>query len=233
MKRSVNYLLLVILSMVMACSNQQVITIPPDMRTQDDHIREFWQWFKEEKTLFETMTDDTYSERLNLILQHLHLVSNGLAVEVSKEFHGVRDIIISAEGDRSKFQIVKNIVATAPKIRGWTVTAFRQRAKEDFVLRYKDVKYNSAKMFFQPIIEGDSLNLIIYADSLRGKDMEDVKHYGLVTMDNVLGEYDCITKVRYFDFRDLREVKDKSQLTKLTNLPAFIDKFYRNKTVNN
>jgi hypothetical protein len=118
MKRSINYLLLVILSMVMACSNQQVITIPPDMRTQDDHIREFWQWFKEEKTLFETMTDDTYSERLNLILQHLHLVSNGLAVEVSKEFHGVRDIIISAEGDTSKFQIVKNIVATAPKIRG-------------------------------------------------------------------------------------------------------------------
>jgi hypothetical protein len=227
MKCSVNYLLLVILSMVMACSNQQVMTIPPDMRTQDDHIKEFWQWFKQEKTLFEMMTDDTYSERLNLILQHLHLVSDGLSVEVSKGFHGVRDIIISAEGDRSKFQIIKNIVAAAPKIQGWTVIAFRQRAKEDFVLRYKDVKYNSAKMFFQPIIEGDSLNLIVYADSLRGKDIEAVEHYGLVTMDNVLGEYDCITKVRYFDFRDLREIKDKSQLIKLSNLPAFIENFYK------
>jgi hypothetical protein len=231
MKQCATFLLLVVMALATACSNQQVVSIPPDIRTQDDHIKEFWQWFKEEKTLFETMTDDTYSERLNLIIDQLHFISDGLAVEVSKEFHGVRDIVISTEGDRSKFQIVKDIVAAAPKIKGWTITAFRQRAKEDFVLRYKDLKYKPANMFYLPIIEGDTIDLIIYADSLKGKDADDISRYGLITMDNVLGEYECITKVRHYDFRDLAEVKDKSQLRRLSGLSAFIDKFHRSKAL--
>jgi hypothetical protein len=221
-------LLLVLICCATSCSGGQTNTTLLYSQSQYDRIKikNFWGWFVREKLLFETMTDANRDERLNLILEHLAPISDGLALEVSKEFHGVRDIIISADGDKSKFPIVQEIVKGAPKISGWTVTAFRQKANEDFVLTYENFRLSPSEMSFRPFIDGDSLDLLIYADSIGSKNQEDVVKYGLIAMDNVIGEYAATLKVRSFEFKDKREIAKGEKVYNLDKLPKFVDAFY-------
>jgi hypothetical protein len=227
-KTMLKKLLLILTCFTAGCSREQASTEPLLNQSQYDsiQIKDFWGWFEREKPLFETMTDSTRDERLNILLEHLSLISSDLAVEVSKEFHGVRDIIISADGNKNKFAIVEAIVKEAPKMPGWTVTAFRQKATEDFILRYEKLRFSPDEMFFRPFIENDSLDLIIYADSIKNRSREDVIKYGLITMDNVMGERDATLKVRSFDFKDTREINKKERVYKLVILPTFVDSFY-------
>jgi hypothetical protein len=211
-----------------ACS-EHVGTVQPDIRTQNDHIEEFWQWFKKEKKQYEIMPDSEYAERLDVIIAHLDPIAEGLAVEVSKETHGIPELIISADGDKNKFPVVKAIIEEAPVIPGWKAVAFRQRASEEFVLTYQKLRLSPAEMSFHPIMEGDSLDLIIYADSVKDKNRDDVVKYGLVTLDNVLGEYAATIKVRSYDFQDKQDIRRGERVYKLDELPAFVDEFYASK----
>jgi hypothetical protein len=196
------------------------------MRTQNDHIEDFWQWFKKERHQYEIRPDSEYAERLDVIIAHLNPVAEGLAVEVSKETHGIRELIISADGDKDKFPVVEAIVKGAPRIPGWKAVAFRQKASEEFILTYQNLRFSPAEMSFHPIMEADSLDLIIYADSLNDKDRDDVVKYGLITLDNVLGEYAATIKVRSYDFQDKQDIRHGERVYKLSELPAFVDKFY-------
>jgi len=192
-----------------------------------DKIETFWTWFTDNQKKFEKIDSINRDEKLDLILANIHNITPNLSVEISDEFKGIRDLVISPEGDKEKFAIVKEIIDRAPTIKGWTFTAFRQHVDEDFTLEYKDIKFTPSKMFFLPKVDGDSLDLIIYAKNIANRDFNTIAHYGLITMDNVLGEYDCVMKVRHYDFRDLDEEKDKSSLRPLTELKIFVDEFHK------
>jgi hypothetical protein len=211
-----------------ACS-EHVGTIQPDMRTQNDRIEEFWHWFKKERSQYEVMPDSGYAERLDVVITHLNPIAEGLAVEVSKETHGIRELIISADGDKDKFPVVEAIIKGAPAIPGWKAVAFRQKASEEFILTYQNLRLSPAEMSFHPIMEGDSLDLIIYADSIKNKNRDDVVKYGLIMLDNVLGEYAATIKVRSYDFQDKQDIRRGKQVYKLDELPAFVNKFYASK----
>lgn len=172
------------------------------------------------------MPDSGYAERLSIVIEHLAPIASGLAVEVSKETRSVRELIISADGDKNKFPVVEEIVKGAPAIPGWRAVAFRQKANEEFILTYQKLRFSPAEMLFHPVIEGDSLDLIIYADSIKDKNRDVVIKYGLITLDNVLGEYAATIKVRSYDFQDSQEIRRGERIHKLNELPAFVDRFY-------
>ncbi|SHH79575.1 hypothetical protein SAMN04488109_5472 [Chryseolinea serpens] len=195
----------------------------------EDKIDIFWNWFADNKEKFEDALDQDLihqDEKLELILAQLRKIEDGLAVEISAEHNGTREIIISPEGDRSKFDIVQAIVSRAPNIDKWTVTAFRQRAPEGFSLKIGDIEFEPAKMYFDPLIDVDSLDVIVYAENFSKHDENEAAYYGLITLDNVLGEYDCVMKVRHYDFRDTGELPKKHNLKHLTELPKFVDDFH-------
>lgn len=194
-----------------------------------DPIEQFWAWFNENKSMFNNINDQNRDDLLDTLLERLHKIQEGLSVEVSEEFKGVRDLTISAEGDRDRFPVVQKIVNTAPKMKGWTVTAFRQPLDFDFTLEYQGLKFSPSEMYFSPLVNSDTLDLIIYAKGIKKHDSNTVNHYGLIAMDNVLGEYDCVTKVRYYDFHDLDEEEDKSDLRPVKELRAFVDSFHKQK----
>jgi hypothetical protein len=195
-----------------------------------DPIDEFWNWFVKNRKAFEDLPshDDDYAQRqLRLISRELQKVSDGLLVEVSKNAEGLRDLTITAEGNTQKFPIIQQIVERSPEIPGWKITAFRQPMPVGIVLNAGDLEYNPVEMFFEAFDDNGELDILIYAKNLAKVEKEKAFHFGMVLMDNFLGEYDTAVSVRRFGFRDVAEVEDHDALFPLTGLPAFVADFHR------
>ena len=198
-----------------------------------DPIESFWQWFVKNKAVFEDLPQESLSEyvhrQLDLVGEQLRQVSDGLLIEVSKNAEGLRDLTITAEGDTEKFEIIRKIVEAAPPIPGWTITAFRQRMPKGCVLEAGTIKYNVEEMFFEPFIDGNEFDVLVYAENLADVDEQKAFHFGMVLMDNLLGEYDSALSVRRYGFRDIRDAENEGSLRPLNELPEFVDEFHRNR----
>jgi hypothetical protein len=201
-----------------------------------DPIEKFWSWFKDnEKRLrkFEEDPDIYLSE----ILAQSRKVQDGLVIELEPSKNGVISMTVSADGNRDLFEIVKIVVARSPKVAGWQIFAFRQRVQpekiKDLKLTVGDHDLDPGQMKFFPIVDGDSLDLIIYVKGVTDDNYIKVAYAGLLLLDNILGEYDCVMKVRSFDFHDMPAKKEElEKLQSLVDLPAYVDEFHRKKKKN-
>ena len=193
-----------------------------------DKIIAFWNWFGQNKALFENLDDDREG-KMDILLKEIHKIETGLSYEISNEYEGMREIVISAEGDIDKFPIVKEIVSKAPQIEGWRAVAFRQPMIENFTLEYEDMRLSPSEMFFCPVIEDNALDIIVFGKDFKKYDMDVLSHYGLILLDNVMGEFNCVTKVRHYDFQDLEDLEDDNDVRPLNEINDFIDHFYMNR----
>ena len=188
-----------------------------------DPIVNFWNWFTKNSDQLHKINDKNSDDIINRILSKIAKVQPELSIEISKEVDGIREMTISPEGDIEKFDIVKTIVEKAPSISGWEIIAFRQPAGFDFTLTYQNIKLSPSELYFYPTIDKEKIDVIIYGKGFNEYDFNTLAHYGLIMMDNVLGEYDCVTKIRFFDFKDISEVEDMSELMPLTDIRTYIN----------
>jgi len=199
-----------------------------------DPVEKFWTWFREnEKELTDFQKDpDRY---LSQILSHAKKIAAGLAIELEPPVNGTINMTISADGVSNLFETVVNIIDKAPTIDGWNFIAFRQRIDSELL---KTMKLNAGgreldpqQMKFLPIIDGDSLDMIIYVKGVTEDNYTDIAYAGLLLLDNILGEYDCVMKVGKYDFHDMPGKKEElADLHPLLEIADWVDKFHRSKT---
>ncbi len=218
------------------CRSQPTMEAARDISTtsgKQDAINKFWKWFQtNEKKLrgFERNPDKILGE----VLDNAKQIENGLAIEFEPPNNNIVNVTISADGDRNLFPIVKQIVEKAPKIQGWNFIAFRQRMPADklktMVLKVQDHELSPAKMKFFPIVSGDSLDIIVYINQVTEKNFNQMAYAMLTLMDNILGEYDCVTKVRSYDLQKMPTKKEELDgLQPLLDLTAYVDRFHQSK----
>jgi hypothetical protein len=194
-------------------------------------IDKFWFWFQNnEKRLrdFEKNPDKALTE----VLKNLRVIQEGLAVEFEPPKDNVIFMTISADGDKNLFPLIQEIILKAPKIEGWRFIAFRQRMPKDklngMILKSSNHEINPNKMKFYPIISGDTLDIIIYTEKVTEENYNQVAYSGLLLLDNLLGEYDCVTKVRSYDFHNMPSNQNElDDLKPLLDLADYIDEFYK------
>src|SRR5215203_2156385 len=134
-----------------------------------DPIDKFWNWFKENEKRLRKFEEDP-DKYLTEVLTHVKKIQSGLAIEFEPPKNGIINMTISADGDRNLFTVVQNIVDKVPTIEGWKFIAFRQRVNLETVkgmkLKAADHELDPEKMKFFPIINSDTLDLIIYANGV-------------------------------------------------------------------
>jgi hypothetical protein len=198
-----------------------------------DPVEKFWNWFKENEKRLRKFEEDP-DKYLTEVLTQAKKIQSGLAIEFEPPKNGIINMTLSADGDRTLFPAVKSIIGKAPKIEGWNFIAFRQRMDIEKVkgmkLKAENHELDPEKMKFFPVINGDSLDLIIYAKGVTEENFNQVAYGGLLLLDNILGEYDCVTKVRSYDFHDMPVKKEELKgLLPLIDLVAYVDNFHRSK----
>ncbi len=200
-------------------------------------VEGFWKWFeKNEQELRSFPQNPDY--HLNRILKQLQKIEKNLAVELEPARKGSPPIMtISADGVRENFPIVQEFISNAPVLEHWKFVAFRQRMSKDqikgMVLRSQDFELNPMEMRFAPISDRDNLDIILYTKGVNAVNYEQVAYGGLLLVDNILGEYDCVTKVRSYDFHQLPTSKSElRKLKPLLQLADFVDRWTEQKAKN-
>ncbi|MCR6719679.1 MAG: hypothetical protein NVV59_05150 [Chitinophagaceae bacterium] len=178
-----------------------------------DPVVQFWTWFQlNEKRLsqYESNPEAYFGE----IHQQLQKIAPGLAIEGAPAKDGIRNITITADGNEELFYVVQDIVNKAPALPGWRFIAFRQRvpasAAESLSIKVGKLELSVKDMKFFPIIDKDTLDVIIYAKGINDDNYLDVAYHSLILLDNLLGEYDCVMKVRSYDFHPMPSKKRRA-----------------------
>ncbi len=196
-----------------------------------DAIDNFWKWFHENQKRLRGFESDP-EKYLAELLDRVKKIRRGLAIELELPNNGIINMTISADGVKELFPLVDSIVAKAPKIDGWKFIAFRQRLTKEQLTGVKvqagPLQLDPSQMRFFPLVEKDKLDIIVYVKGITEDNYNHVAYGGLLLLDNLLGEYDCATKVRSYDFHDMPVKKEDLDGTlPLFELAAYIDKFHR------
>lgn len=195
-----------------------------------DAIDNFWSWFRQnEKNLRQFESDP--QKFLSGLTNEINKIQKGLIIELEPPQKGIINMTISANGDKDLFPAVQAIVAKAPKITGWNIIAFRQRVPIEDVkkMRIKAAgqELNPSQMKFYPLIEGKKLDIIVYVAGITEENFDKIAYGGLLLLDHLLGEYDCVTKVRSYDFHEMPVRPEELQrLLPLPELVPYLDRFY-------
>jgi len=205
----------------------------PEQHYKTDSIDHFWSWFvKNEKRLRNFQSDpDKY---LNELFIQVKKIKAGLAIEFEPPQNGIINMTVSANGNPELFQLVRDIVERAPAVKGWKFFAFRQRmpatAVKEMKLKVGELVLDASQMKFFPVIENQQLNIIIYAKGITEQNYNQVAYACFILLDNILGEYDCTTKVNNFDFHQMPDqAAELNDLKPFLELASYVDTFYKQK----
>lgn len=198
-----------------------------------DPVLQFWTWFQLNEKRLKNYPEDPQRYLLE-IQTHSKRIVDGLAIELELPIEGIRHMTFSADGNIDLFPIVKEIVQKAPPLAGWKFIAFRQRINSttanEIAIEVGDINLEVKEMKFFPVVEGDSVDVIIYAKGITEENYMEMAYASLNLLDNLLGEYDCVMKVRNYDFHPMpTDKKEIEELQPLINLPGFIDSFHLNR----
>ena len=212
-----------------------------------EKMEKFWQWFQDHNEQLVAMGDLPGKEREALLaaLQHeLDTYHEGLAFEVGEPTANGRTLTFTAEGDTDLFRYVVELVDAAPDLDWWEFVAFKQPMGTELKVRFDRYLFDTRKMYFQQLEceeEPDMLGLRIAVDSDqcltgdRGKDgaaaaaavddSEDFQVGVYVTLEALIGEFDCATLIGYMETVPVPAEPFKAGFQKLDDLPRFVEWF--------
>lgn len=198
--------------------------------TKQDPVESFWKWFKANEKRLRNFEDDPTKYLLEL-LEQAKKVQPGVAIELEPPKNGIINMTISADGDVELFPIVQSMISKAPKVDGWHFFPFRQRMSKEVMkamtLKAGDLELSADQMKFASVVEGNLLDIIVYVNGVNEDNFEKVAYGGLLLIDNILGEYDCVKKVRNYDFEEFPKKKSElNGLIPLLDLAEYVDKFH-------
>lgn len=124
----------------------------------------------------------------------LEKVHPDLTFEFGPEKKGTREFIISADGIKKAFPAVESLVAAAPELSRWRVTAFRPRRPIGYIIALGDHRIDPEDVQYSLLRGNNDLGVYLFIPGYSDDDHE-VGLVGYLFLDEALGEYDIETKV--------------------------------------
>lgn len=197
-----------------------------------EKTEKFWQWFQDHNEQLISLgdLDEKGRRELEAELQNkLTEYCDGLTCDMGEATADGRTLTFTAEGDTDLFRYVVELVDAAPDLDWWQFVAFKQPLGTDLRVRFDKMLFETKKMYFQQLEceeEPEMLGLrIAVADGQRQDEDFQVGVY--VTLEALLGEFDCATVIGYMETVPVPEEPFKSGFQPLDDLPQFVDWFKR------
>lgn len=192
----------------------------------------FWQWFTDHNEQLVALgdLDDKGRAALEDALQHeLTKYCDGLGFDIGEATANGRTLTFTAEGDTDLFRYVVELVDAAPDLDWWEFVAFKQPMGTELKVRFDKMLFDTRKMYFQQLEceeEPEMLGLRIAVEGGERQD-EDFQVGVYVTLEALMGEFDCATLIGYMETVPLPDEPFKAGFQKLDDLPKFVEWFKR------
>ncbi len=197
-----------------------------------DNTEKFWRWFLDHNEQLIALGDLADGDREMLLsgLQHeLDACCEGLSFEMGEPTANGRILTFTAEGDTDLFRYVVDLVDNAPDLDWWEFVAFKQPMGTGLKVRFDRYVFDTRKMYFQQLEceeEPEMLGLRIAVEGSRPDD-EDFQVGVYVTLEALIGEFDCATLVGYMETVPVPDEPFKAGFQQLDDLPRFVEWFKR------
>ena len=208
-----------------------------------EKTEKFWQWFQDHNEQLISLgdLDEKGRQELENALQYqLTKYCDGLTYEMGDPTADGRTLTFTAEGDTDLFRYVVELVDAAPDLDWWQFVAFKQPMGTDLKVRFDKKLFETKKMYFQQLEceeEPEMLGLRIavpfesspkvgeVTEGRRGMDDEDFQVGVYVTLEALIGEFDCATLIGYMETVPVPAEPFKAGFQPLDDLSKFVEWF--------
>lgn len=192
----------------------------------------FWQWFtdnNEQLTMLADLDDKQQKQLLDNLQAQLDEYCPGLTFEMGEPTPSGRTLTFSAEGDMELFEYLVALTDNAPDLDWWEFVPFKQPKGTDLKVTFDKYRFETKKMYFMQLEsaeEPDVLGVrIALPDPVKDDDDQLVGVY--VTLEALIGEFDCSTLIGYLDTCPIPAEPIKEGFRPLDDFPEFIEWFKR------
>ncbi len=196
----------------------------------EEKVNKFWEWFEannERLTMLSEYPADEKEKILAELQAELTKYCQGLTYEIREQTKNGRQLVFSAEGDVELFRYVVELVENAPDLDWWEFIPFKQPYGKDLKVHFGKYLYETKKMYFQQlesVEEPDILGIRVAVDGVVAED-DDFLVGVYVTLEAMVGEFDCATLMGYLDVCPVPAEPAKEGFKPLLDFPDFIEWF--------
>ena len=193
----------------------------------------FWKWFCDNNEHL-TMLDDLDESAANALLEDMQRALDeyceGLTYEIGDQTNNGRTVTFSAEGDTDLFKYVTDLVEQAPDLDWWEFVAFKQPKGKGLKVTFDKYRFDTKKMYFMELENEESPDMVGLRVALENPvpDDDDQLVGVYVTIEALIGEFDCATLIGYLDVCPIPSDPNKEGFKKMDDLPEFIE-WFKNK----
>ena len=198
----------------------------------------FWSWFQANSERLTMLNDISEEERQQLLAdmqKQLDDYCKGLTFEIGDQTAQGRTLTFSAEGDFDLFRYVVELTDNAPDVDWWEFVPFKQPKGKNLKVLFDKYRFDTSKMAFQQLEsdeEPDIIGLRVAVPNLppdyspSETDEDDDLLVGVyVTIEALIGEFDCTTLIGYVDICPMPKEPFKERFRPLDDLPEFVEWF--------
>lgn len=199
-------------------------------RAKEKPIRsyyDFWKWFEQnEKTFFKVLKNQGNINKVffDKLAPKLNELKDGFWFLAGMYDDQTAELILTADGIIKNIVFVEELVASAPRINNWKITALKQPSDlNQYGIEIGGYKFDENKMSFYSTDHNqmpDEIDITITHNDFNEENRTIMTNGVYLTLDNSLGELNSVTKI---DNVNIINPKDAtSELIELEKLKDFL-----------
>jgi len=167
-----------------------------------DAKKSFWNWFvaNSDRLLKAPLGPGPEFEDLK---RRLHKVNPNLVLSLGSDSAPSRQLVISADGDRSNFHIVEELVDLAPSVPGWTIVRFKPREPNyhRHVFQMGKLEIRPEQIRYMPLVGWNQaatqfhLAVDLFIEGCAQQNQPEYVRVAFILVDGALCEYDVAMKM--------------------------------------
>lgn len=181
----------------------------------------------EQLTMLGDFDEQKQTSLLDELQSQLDNYCEGLTFEMGEPTPSGRTLTFSAEGDMDLFRYVVELTDNAPDVDWWEFVAFKQPKGKDLKVTFDKYHFETKKMFFMQLESEEEPDILGIRVALPNpvKDDDDQLVGVYVTLEAMIGEFDCSTLIGYLDTCPIPDEPFKAGFRPLDDFPDFVEWF--------
>jgi hypothetical protein len=172
-----------------------------------EHADDFWQWFAERAARLRRTDEREAAEEIE---ERLAELDSRLGIEISAD-DNVRELTITAGGDRDVFVLAKRVASIAPTVVGWSVRALKPPMGFDFEIEVGGRRLDAKRLFFDAVSVSDlqeENGICVYVPSAVAN-REEITDVVTLILETGLGE-ELASAISFLDIKPLSDKNEHS-----------------------